>query len=135
MSHGLSTLLQAPESCCGHAAAVSIIAIHRRQRADVKAGTEAGQSRHWGQNGPKQARPDPRGFLASPKSHAEFFGNPLQLGTGEKSAGLFSIREDAQEVQRNASNHSNTSRDALLPGSQAGLGEGSPPYAGGAVAV
>ena len=117
-----------------HAAAVSVVIIYRKQRAEIKAGSEAARSRHWGRT--KQAPPDPRGFLASPKAPPDppFFENPLRRDVGDNSLGLFSIREDAQEVQRNASNasnHSNTSRDSLLPRSQANAGDGSPQHGAG----
>ena len=112
--------------------------MYRRQRPDLKAGAEAARGRHWGLKGPKQAPggrgPDPPGFPGTPKPGAVCFDNPLRAAAGDKGApqGLYSIREDALEVQRNASNYSNTSRDALLPGSGAGRGEGSPPRRPGA---
>ena len=120
---------------CAHAVAASGVFMYRRQRPDLKAGAEAARSRHWGLPGPKQASSggglDPPGFLGSPKPGAACFDNPLRAAQGDK--GLYSIREDALEVQRNASNYSNTSRDALLPGSGAGPGEGSPPRRPGAL--
>ena len=120
---------------CAHAVAASGVFMYRRQRPDLKAGAEAARSRHWGLPGPKQASggggPDPPGFPGSPKPGAACFENPLRAAAGDK--GLYSIREDALEVQRNASNYSNTSWDALLPGSGAGPGEGSPPRRPGAL--
>lgn len=92
----------------------------------IKEGTEAAQSRHWG--GPEEAGPSPSGFLTYPKGlqTPPYFENPLTQSPGNRATGLFSIREDAQEVQRNASNYSTTSRDCLLPSSLAQTGDGSP---------
>ena len=93
---------------------------------ELKKGAEAAQRRHWDR--PKETMPGLGGeFLAHPKHGPDpsYFDNPLRKSLGEKSPGLFSIREDAQEVQRNASNYSTTSRDALLPSSLASAGDGS----------
>ncbi len=105
-----------------------MVIIYRRQRAEIKQGLEAAESRHW--SGPEEAPPGPRGFLANPKSlqAPSCFDNPLKPGPGERAAGLFSIREDAQEVQRNASNYSTTSRDCLLPSGTAHAGDASPQH-------
>lgn len=125
---------------CADAVAASGVFMYRRQRPDLKAGAEAARSRHWGPRGPKQAPGggglDPPGFLGTPKPGAACFDNPLRAAQGDQGApqGLCSIREDALEVQRNVSNYSNTSRDALLPGSGPGPGEGSPPRRPGALA-
>ncbi|CAL5230064.1 g13517 [Coccomyxa viridis] len=106
--------------------AAAVVIIYRRQRAEIKQGVEAAQSRHWG--GPEEALPGPGGFLAPPKGlqAPDYFDNPQ--GPRDRAAGLFSIREDAQEVQRNASNYSTTSRDCLLPNGTAHAGEGSPQH-------
>ena len=91
---------------------------------------EAAQSRHWG--GPEEAGSSPSRFLAHPKGlqSPPYFENPLRQGPGDRAPGLFSIREDAQEVQRNASNYSTTSRDCLLPSGLAQAGDGSQKYGG-----
>ena len=100
------------------AAAASLVVIYRKQRDDLKLGAEAGQSRAWAA---RPTGPDPIGFLGAPRKPDEYFDNPLDTGSG-----LFSIREDAQEVQRNPSNYSTTSRDALLLPSLPSPADGSP---------
>lgn len=107
-----------PDSVPVFAAAASLVVICRKQRGDLKLGAEAGQSRAWAA---KPNGPDPIGFLGAPRKPDEYFDNPL-----DTASGLFSIREDAQEVQRNPSNYSTTSRDALLLPSQPSPTDGSP---------
>ena len=108
-----------------------MVIIYRRQRAEIKQGVDAAQSRHWG--GPRESVPSPSGFLAYPKAlqAPPYFDNPLKQGPGDRAVGLFSIREDAQEVQRNTSNYSTTSRDCLLPSNAAQAGDGSPEHSAG----
>ena len=103
-----------------------MVIIYRRQRAEIKQGVDAAQGRHWG--GPGESVPSPGGFQPYPKplQAPPYFDNPLRQGPGDRAVGLFSIREDAQEVQRNASNYSTTSRDCLLPSTAVHAGDGSP---------
>ena len=107
-----------PDSMPAFAAAATLVVVCRKQRDDLKLGAEAGQSRAWAA---KPTGPDPIGFLGAPRKPDEYFDNPL-----DTASGLFSIREDAQEVQRNPSNYSTTSRDALLLPSQPSPTDGSP---------
>ena len=109
---------ETPNPVPAFAAAASLVVIYRKQRDDLKLGAEAGQSRAWAV---KPTGPDPIGFLGVPRKPDEDFDNPL-----DTASGLFSIREDAQEVQRNPSNYSTTSRDALLLPSQPSPTDGSP---------